>query len=157
MSALREHEPGTTRGAVFLDCGFGMLSYVFSVLPASRWHEHGREADRRVVVAFWCDRLPFRRQNAGYVYSVAQICNLLYRRIAFCGTSASASAVELSDALPITNRRYGRLQICATRPLSALNKYNAGGTLTRNRPSQPSRGATGESPEPAGWTHTSCV
>ena len=38
----------------------------------------------------------------------------LYRKIAFCGRSASASALELLDALPITNRRYGRLQICAT-------------------------------------------
>ena len=44
-----------------------------------------------------------------YVFSVAQIGNLLYRRIAFCGTSASASALEISGALPITNRRYGRL------------------------------------------------
>jgi type II secretory pathway pseudopilin PulG len=39
--------------------------YVFSVLPASRWQGHGREADRRVVAAFLCDRLPFRRQDAG--------------------------------------------------------------------------------------------
>jgi hypothetical protein len=39
---------------------------------------------------------------------------LLYRRIAFCGTSASATALKLLDAQPITNRRYGRLQICAT-------------------------------------------
>ena len=45
----------------------GTLSstYVFSVLPASRWQAHGREADRRVVAAFLCDRLPFRRQDAG--------------------------------------------------------------------------------------------
>jgi len=39
--------------------------YVFSVLPASRWQGHGREVDRRVVAAFLCDRLPFRRQDAG--------------------------------------------------------------------------------------------
>jgi hypothetical protein len=58
-----------------------------------------------------------------YVFSVAQICNLPYRRIAFCGASASASALELSDALPITNRRYGRLQICATTPRCAFNTY----------------------------------
>jgi hypothetical protein len=60
-----------------------------------------------------------------YVFSVAQICNLLYRRIAFCGTSARASALELSDALPITNRRYGRLQICATKTRCALNTYDS--------------------------------
>src|SRR6187200_2323874 len=58
--------------------------------------------------------------TSGAMHSVAQICNLLYRRIAFCGTWASARALELSDALPITNRRYGRLQICATRPRRAL-------------------------------------
>jgi len=39
--------------------------YVFSVLPASRWQDHGHEADRRVVAAFLCNRLPFRRQDAG--------------------------------------------------------------------------------------------
>jgi hypothetical protein len=72
-----------------------------------------------------CGRLPacrftgrsrpcFGRQE--YVFGVAQICNLLYRRIAFCGTPASVSALKLSNALPITNRRYGRLQICATTP-----------------------------------------
>jgi hypothetical protein len=32
-----------------------------------------------------------------HVFSVAQICNL-YRRIAFCGRSASASALEFLDA-----------------------------------------------------------
>jgi hypothetical protein len=42
---------------------------------------------------------------------VAQICNLPYRRIAFCGAPASAIAPELSDTPPIRNRRYGRLQI----------------------------------------------
>jgi hypothetical protein len=62
-------------------------------------------------------------ESPPHLFSVAQICNLLYRRIAFCGTPASASAFELSDALPITNRRYGRLQICATRPSCALNTY----------------------------------
>ena len=50
---------------------------------------------------------------------VAQICNLPNRRIAFCGPSTSASALELSDPLPIANRRYSRLQICAT-----LNTYS---------------------------------
>ena len=32
-----------------------------------------------------------------YLFSVAQIGNLLYRRIAFCSTLASARALELSD------------------------------------------------------------
>ena len=51
---------------------------------------------------------------------VAQICNLPYRRIAFSDASARASALVLSDALPIANRRYSRLPICAT-----LNTYEA--------------------------------
>src|SRR5262245_39939238 len=54
---------------------------------------------------------------------VAQICKLLNRRIAFWRASATASALEFSDVLPITNRRYGRLQICATRPSRAPNTY----------------------------------
>jgi len=44
-----------------------------------------------------------------HLYIVAQICNLLYRRIGFCATSANASALELADALPIANLRYDTL------------------------------------------------
>jgi hypothetical protein len=58
-----------------------------------------------------------------YVFSVAQICNLLYRRIAFCAASASASALDLfgrsadykSAIRQITNLRYEaalRANIC---------------------------------------------
>jgi hypothetical protein len=47
---------------------------------------------------------------------VAQICNLPYRRIAFCGARAGSTRQQVSSALPITNRRYSRLQICATIP-----------------------------------------
>ena len=39
---------------------------------------------------------------------VAQTCSLLYRRFLTCHLSAA------SNVLPITNRRYGRLKICAT-------------------------------------------
>src|SRR6266853_5622461 len=46
------------------------------------------------------------------------IFNLLYRRIAFCGLAAIREALNCFHALPITNRRYSRLQICAT-----LNRY----------------------------------
>jgi hypothetical protein len=35
------------------------------------------------------------QRPAGHVFSVAQICNLLYRRIAFCGTSASGNVLDL--------------------------------------------------------------
>src|SRR5262245_41317521 len=45
---------------------------------------------------------------------VTQICNLLYRRIGFSSESTTTNTLELFHALPIANRRYDRLQICAT-------------------------------------------
>src|SRR5678809_1565851 len=45
---------------------------------------------------------------------VAQICNLLYRRIAFCRAFGFFEAIGVSGASQITNLRYSRLQICAT-------------------------------------------
>src|SRR5271165_3505230 len=39
---------------------------------------------------------------------------LLYRRIAFCRLSATRRALEILEDLPIANRRYSRLKICAT-------------------------------------------
>src|SRR6266550_7730624 len=45
---------------------------------------------------------------------VAQIFNLPYRRIGFCGRFACAARSGASEAQPIANRRYGRLKICAT-------------------------------------------
>ena len=49
---------------------------------------------------------------------VAQTWSLLYRRVALCQTSGNHDAWDRSDALPITNRRYSRLKICAT-----VNRY----------------------------------
>jgi hypothetical protein len=46
--------------------------------------------------------------------SVAQIFNLLYRRIASCGTLAKSMATGIARALPTASRRSGRLQVCAT-------------------------------------------
>ena len=45
---------------------------------------------------------------------VAQIFNLLYRRIAFCGALETTGDPAFSTAWPIANRRNGRLKICAT-------------------------------------------
>ena len=45
---------------------------------------------------------------------VAQIFNLLYRRISFCPTANASRAQTGLDAQPIKNRRYSRLKICAT-------------------------------------------
>ena len=45
---------------------------------------------------------------------VAQISNLLYRRIPFRESRAGSQPQQLASAMPIGNRRYGRLEICAT-------------------------------------------
>ena len=52
--------------------------------------------------------------SARILNAVAQIFNPPHRRISFCGPSSSSGALDISDALPIANRRYGRLQTCAT-------------------------------------------
>ena len=48
------------------------------------------------------------------VFGVAQIFNLPYRRIAFCGAWANPKRWDESDPLPTSSRRNGRLQVCAT-------------------------------------------
>src|SRR6266571_1727142 len=55
---------------------------------------------------------------------VAQISNLLYRRVGLCGACAHSDAVNLSNALPTASRRYSRLEICATTRRFALG-YSA--------------------------------
>src|SRR5688572_27433655 len=69
----------------------------------------------------------------GYVFTalptpVAQTCSLLYRRVALCQTQANHGAWDGSDILPIKNRRYGRLKICAT-----VNRYPVGRERVRVR------------------------
>src|ERR1017187_7212620 len=68
-------------------------------------------------------RMPSARTSLSTLFSelahiwaaaVAQISNLLSRRIAFCGAWDSLKCELRPIALPITNRRYSRLQICAT-------------------------------------------
>ena len=45
---------------------------------------------------------------------VAQIFNLLYRRVALGRTLNVSKRVELSDVLRIANPRYSRVQLCVT-------------------------------------------
>jgi hypothetical protein len=47
--------------------------------------------------------------------TVAQISNLLYRRFPICGALERFKLLRWSHALPTRSRRYGRLEICATR------------------------------------------
>jgi hypothetical protein len=49
------------------------------------------------------------------VHDVAQIFNLLYRRVALGRASKYAERFRQSAAPQIKNLRYGRLKICATR------------------------------------------
>src|SRR5439155_17404241 len=50
----------------------------------------------------------------GYVFSVAQVSNLLYRRASSLPEFGRGWAYEISLAPPIGNRRYSRLETCAT-------------------------------------------
>ena len=73
----------------------------------------------------------FCRRDAGYLVTalpttVAQTCSLQYRRFITCGASAKSKALGVGGTLPIRNRRYGRLKICAT-----VNTSDAGSTLHR--------------------------
>jgi hypothetical protein len=45
---------------------------------------------------------------------VAQIFNLLYRRFSTCGARDKSGVQGGSCVLPIANRRYSRVQLCAT-------------------------------------------
>src|SRR5262249_11404633 len=64
-------------------------------------------------------RQPHKEASTGQAVDgfVAQISNLLYRKIAFCGASAKSRALERFDDLPSATRRYSGLQICATSEL----------------------------------------
>ncbi|MBI4660088.1 MAG: efflux RND transporter periplasmic adaptor subunit [Verrucomicrobia bacterium] len=52
---------------------------------------------------------------AWYLFCVAQIFNLPYRRIGFCVGGERNARAGTFDALPTSSRRYGRLQVRATR------------------------------------------
>jgi hypothetical protein len=54
------------------------------------------------------------------LYHVAQISNLLYRRIPFCRAQGGSQRQQVIWGLPIGNRRYSRLEICATSSVDLL-------------------------------------
>src|SRR2546428_10285452 len=67
-------------------------------------------------------RTPVQSVFRALAAPVAQTCSLLYRRFLTCHLPPA------SNVLPITNRRYGRLKICAT-----ANRYDAGSTPSGRR------------------------
>src|SRR6185436_13024340 len=62
----------------------------------------------------------FGRKRRSSASEVAQVSNLLYRRLPACRPSDLIQDLRACNALPIGNRRYGRLESCATRPARAL-------------------------------------
>jgi len=76
----------------------------------------------RKVLALLHGGLPlFPLPEGEYVFSVAQICNLPYRRFVIGRAPAISSALALAGLPQNAILRYRRLQICATRPRHALN------------------------------------
>src|SRR6266446_3462979 len=63
---------------------------------------------------------------------VAQICNLLYRRIAFCEPRDHPGAQGIFVAPQNAILRYSRLQICATNLAPALSRYTGEGAARRD-------------------------
>jgi len=60
--------------------------------------------------------------QAGCFTPVAQICNLLYRRIVFCGASTNSSAEQAFDILPMANRRYSAARASRNQTLPLLHR-----------------------------------
>ena len=65
--------------------------------------------------------------RAGQGLFVAQICNLLYRRITSCWASVKSRALRIANGQPIANRRYSRVQLCATGGFEPLSLRQASG------------------------------
>jgi hypothetical protein len=67
------------------------------------------------VTEFWGDGM-MEYWNSGVLKReiVAQISNLRYRTVSFCEVFKQSARRENSGGLPIGNRRYSRLEICAT-------------------------------------------
>ncbi len=80
------------------------------VQNAGNW-QAGWKGAFGVKMSPFCHIFPRAARGAAFV---AQICNLPYRGIAFRVASGCARDSTRCGALPIANRRYGRVQLCAT-------------------------------------------
>jgi len=78
------------------------------------------------------------RWGTGLRRRVAQICNLLYPRIAFGRSSESRLPARISPRVQIANLRYSRLQICATPVLLSLFTLDSAATAGASAFSNPS-------------------
>lgn len=60
--------------------------------------------------------------------AVAQIGNLLYRRLIVCGASKNTGHSSQANPLPTASRRYSRVPLCVTTPYPSSH-YFPGGVL----------------------------
>ena len=80
--------------------------------PSSPQGRYLFSAPHRSAELYSITLCPGRRAPRRFL--VAQICNLLYRRIVFCGGLERVSRRVTPNGPPIANRRYSRVQLCAT-------------------------------------------
>jgi hypothetical protein len=70
---------------------------------------------------------------SGYVFTVAQIFNLLNRRFVICKASERSHAPWFLDDWQSATLRYSRLQVCATGVGNTVNRYPSGERKARTR------------------------
>ena len=59
-----------------------------------------------------------------YLFTVALIFNLPYRRLVIGSASVIPKTLEFAHDPQVTNLRYSRLQVCATRVGDTVNRYD---------------------------------
>ncbi|MBI4663608.1 MAG: hypothetical protein HY735_32810 [Verrucomicrobia bacterium] len=74
------------------------------------WPAPSPTTSTRPNASLFCRWLTPAIRPAGYLFGVAQIFNLPYRRIASCWASKRLDALAWSSALPIANRRYSAVR-----------------------------------------------
>jgi len=135
----------------------------FEELGPLRLRNHAENTAARRKLVFLFDGLRLRRCihklspiRARGQCPGAQISNLLSRRIASCGAPAGWGALRVADALPIANRRYRRVQLCATRTESLINLWMSSRVCSRSQLAKTeSRAARSQSFRSAKLTHRS--
>src|SRR5213083_2016352 len=68
------------------------------------------------------------RRDVGYLFTVAQIFNLPYRRFVIGRASVTPKTLESPHDPQVTNLRYSRLQVCATGVRDTVNRYRGRGS-----------------------------
>src|SRR5437867_5548239 len=106
--ATKRHTKHKERIDPVLDCSCTTIHKNFHNLRKFSLEAHSSRSAALQSISICPGRRAPRR------FLVAQICNLLYRRIVFCGGLGRVSRWVTPNGQPIANRRYGRVQLCAT-------------------------------------------